>query len=1041
MRKSQLVVMIILFSIISPQFMLPSQANTTNLSISSGGNQIINLGYVDEGMEIEIDYSVSDNIDTILMTSGQYSSWQSGNTAHTESGSDYDDDSDDYVFTTLSSDTYYILLDNSNTIGQASDSGNTVTGDVEVIISTPSSQHLKTRTWVDVNSFTELSIGAVQDGQIISTSVSCDIGFTSSDDLDFLYMDSIQTSTLQSSQWDWNKHFSFEDTCSYSWEYQTGKNSGWSLIVDNTDNARTNGLSDPISVDVEIKIRNLIPLIEIADTSRMIDDGDYYRIDLGYQLANSIIDIDYSFWSHGTALLTDDLDILVMESSEANKYENNNNADILGHASELDATSQSYSYQFPVAGSYSIIFDNTDQPSGGANDGSDIQVEIGVTSLTIPALFGNVWTSWSQSRHYADEGDHMALDLGNLNVGQDVYYYVDGKNIGGSIFTTEEYDILFMTKQNYDLYANGSTPTILTDGTKYKEDGLIPAIANISVPATDDYVLVFDAADGPNSNSADENADWIWEFMVLSDGNSMTNLQAIDNQYENSISVGTLNAPDSDSDGIRNGIDECPSTPAGASVDASGCSNSELDDDGDTISNAADQCPNTPTSESVDANGCSQSQLDDDGDGVVNSLDQCPNTPAGTNVDANGCEIITDSDGDGIEDSQDQCPNTPAGESVDASGCSQSQLDDDGDSIYNNADQCPNTPAGESVDASGCSQSQLDDDGDGVTNNLDQCPNTPAGTNVDANGCEIITDSDGDGVEDSQDQCPNTPTSESVDANGCSQSQLDDDGDGVVNSLDQCPNTPAGESVGANGCSQSQLDDDGDGVVNSLDQCPNTPTGATVDSNGCQIVTDSDGDGVEDSLDQCPNTPAGESVDSNGCSQSQLDDDGDGVVNSLDQCPNTPAGESVDANGCSQSQLDDDGDGVSNAEDSCENTPSGVNVDSTGCEIITEPDEDNDGVTDTADLCSNTPVNEPVNANGCSLTQLDSDGDGVSDNVDQCPNSENGATVSWNGCKVAVQENEDSSTEDDSSSIPGFAAVTALLSILFAIRIRREVGE
>ncbi|HII37824.1 MAG TPA: hypothetical protein HA354_04950, partial [Candidatus Poseidoniaceae archaeon] len=309
MRKSQLVVMIILFSIISPQFMLPSQANTTNLSISSGTTQVVSLGFIDEGMEITIDYSASDNIDTLLMTSGQYSGWQNGNTAHTESGSDYDDDSDDYVFTTLSSDTYYILLDNSNAIGQASDSGNTVTGDVEVIISTPSSQHLKTRTWVDVNSFTELSIGAVQDGQIISTSVSCDIGFTSSDDLDFLYMDSIQTSTLQSSQWDWNKHFSFEDTCSYSWEYQTGKNSGWSLIVDNTDNARTNGLNDPISVDVEIEIRNLIPLIEIADTSRMIDDGDYYRIDLGYQLANSIVDIDYSFWSHGTALLTDDLDI------------------------------------------------------------------------------------------------------------------------------------------------------------------------------------------------------------------------------------------------------------------------------------------------------------------------------------------------------------------------------------------------------------------------------------------------------------------------------------------------------------------------------------------------------------------------------------------------------------------------------------------------------------------------------------------------------------------------------------------------------------
>ncbi|MEC7097334.1 MAG: hypothetical protein VXW70_03945, partial [Candidatus Thermoplasmatota archaeon] len=113
MRKPQLVVLIILFSIISPLFILPSQANTTNLSIQSGTTQVINLGFVDEGMEIAIDFGVSDNIDAILMTSAQYSGWQNGNTAHIESGSDYDDDSDDYVFTTLSADTYYILLDNS----------------------------------------------------------------------------------------------------------------------------------------------------------------------------------------------------------------------------------------------------------------------------------------------------------------------------------------------------------------------------------------------------------------------------------------------------------------------------------------------------------------------------------------------------------------------------------------------------------------------------------------------------------------------------------------------------------------------------------------------------------------------------------------------------------------------------------------------------------------------------------------------------------------------------------------------------------------
>ena len=702
MIKSQVLAIIILFSLLSPNFLLTSQASTTNLSISSGSYQTVNLGLINESMEIHIDYSVSDDIDTILMTSGQYTAWQNGNSAHIESGSDYDDDADDYIFTTTSTDTYYLVFDNSGNIGTASNTGTTVTGDVDVLVSSPSPQHLKTRAWIDVDSFVELNIGSAQLGEIISTSVSCDIGITSSKDLDFLYMDSLQTSSLQTSQWDWNKHNSFEDTCSHSWEYETGKTSGWSFIVDNTDNARTSGLNDAISVDIDIKIRSLVPFIEIADTSRMIDDGDYYRIDLGYQLANSVVDIDYSFWSHGTGLVTDDLDVMVMKSTEADKYENNNDADILGHTSELDASSQSWSYQFPVAGSYSIIFDNTDQPSGGAGDGSDIQVEIGVTSLTIPSLFGNIWSGWHQSRHYADEGDFMALDLGSLNVGEDVYYYVDGKNVDGSIFSSKEFDILFMTKQNYDLYANGSTATILTVGTEYKENGLIPAVTNISVTSTDHYMLVFDAADGPNSNAADENGDWIWEFMVLSDGGTISNLQAQDNQYENPITVGTISAPDSDSDGVRNGIDECPSSPSGANVDAKGCSTSELDNDGDSISNSVDQCPNTPAGESVNANGCAQSQLDDDNDGVSNAQDQCPNTPTGANVDANGCEIVTDSDGDGVSDAVDQCPNTPAGESVNQFGCAQSQLDDDNDGVSNAQDQCLTTNNGNTVDMNGC---------------------------------------------------------------------------------------------------------------------------------------------------------------------------------------------------------------------------------------------------------------------------------------------------------------------------------------------------
>ncbi|MCP3973154.1 MAG: hypothetical protein GY720_01530, partial [bacterium] len=128
----------------------------------------------------------------------------------------------------------------------------------------------------------------------------------------------------------------------------------------------------------------------------------------------------------------------------------------------------------------------------------------------------------------------------------------------------------------------------------------------------------------------------------------------------------------------------------------------------------------TPAGESVDADGCSSSQLDADDDGVSDLLDQCPNTPAGESVDADGCSSSQlDTDDDGVSDALDQCANTPAGETVDADGCSSTQLDTDGDGVSDTLDQCANTPAGETVDADGCSSSQLDADGDGFTADVD----------------------------------------------------------------------------------------------------------------------------------------------------------------------------------------------------------------------------------------------------------------------------------------------------------------------------------
>jgi len=80
-----------------------------------------------------------------------------------------------------------------------------------------------------------------------------------------------------------------------------------------------------------------------------------------------------------------------------------------------------------------------------------------------------------------------------------------------------------------------------------------------------------------------------------------------------------------------------------------------VDSDGDGVVDGKDKCPNTPAGRKVNADGC---EFDSDGDGVVDGSDKCPGTPAGRKVNAEGCEL--DSDGDGIVDGADKCPTVYA---------------------------------------------------------------------------------------------------------------------------------------------------------------------------------------------------------------------------------------------------------------------------------------------------------------------------------------------------------------------------------------------
>ena len=183
-----------------------------------------------------------------------------------------------------------------------------------------------------------------------------------------------------------------------------------------------------------------------------------------------------------------------------------------------------------------------------------------------------------------------------------------------------------------------------------------------------------------------------------------------------------------------------------------------IDDDGDGVQNRDDQCPATPLGVSVDATGC---RVDSDGDGVFDEDDRCANTPRGVRVDASGCRV--DADGDGVFDEDDACPNTPAGARVDGNGC---PVDTDNDGVPDFRDDCLNTPAGDRVDARGCTI-RVDSDGDGITDDQDRCPNTGAGVQVDGVGCPILFEAEAteiilDGVTFETSSANLTPNSRTV---------------------------------------------------------------------------------------------------------------------------------------------------------------------------------------------------------------------------------------------------------------------------------------
>jgi hypothetical protein len=136
----------------------------------------------------------------------------------------------------------------------------------------------------------------------------------------------------------------------------------------------------------------------------------------------------------------------------------------------------------------------------------------------------------------------------------------------------------------------------------------------------------------------------------------------------------TAPIPDSDTDGVNDAIDNCPSVqnPGQEDNDGSGGGDAcDPNDDTDSRADDADNCDLVNNEDQADTDGDQQGDAcdaDDDNDGRLDGADSCPTTAAAT---PNGCPpgqsptgptgpTAGDRDGDGRPDNQDACPDGPA---------------------------------------------------------------------------------------------------------------------------------------------------------------------------------------------------------------------------------------------------------------------------------------------------------------------------------------------------------------------------------------------
>lgn len=513
--------------------------------IDAGDELVVELGTIPAGYWVSVSHD-SDNvpIDISIMTRSDWDSYTSATVL--TNGTELATTFSSFNWLVDRTDEYVIIYDNSDRFAEGADGLVAATLDkgygddgATARVTDTTLYDYENRLYIQPNSMFRYDFGAVGPGSHLTLNVDLEDWFSGG--VDAFVVEQSNVESFLAGEETWNRNASFFDISYNNWYFEPDYLASWTVFIENGPRGESNQMAEAAVVDVHFEV-NPMDGLEIIKTSRMIETGEAWHGELGLRGANTVLDFVLDLEG-----FTSEVDVLILNTSEATRYMQGENVSVLGHASLINTdTWDSWSYTFPEENAYSIILDNTNSPVGGGAETRPIHAEITVDEATLTST----WLGWTSSRHFIDDDSYLTFDLGELFVDDEIYYSVSGRNFGSGFLPS--FDVVLMNYVEYDRMLAGESPNIITNGSDL--DTWLALLPSYEIEVRDEYKLVIEVGDKIPGGSSDDGA-WMMDFIVKSSG-PVTLEQAMDQNYwltathHTQVAEGTTSAPNTD--GQRN---------------------------------------------------------------------------------------------------------------------------------------------------------------------------------------------------------------------------------------------------------------------------------------------------------------------------------------------------------------------------------------------------------------------------------------------------------------------------------------------------------